>query len=113
MESASNSQTSDTLLGRLGEDPLDQAAWRAFVDRYGRKIYAWCRRWKLQEADALDVTQTVLMKLALKLRAFAYDPSRSFHGWLRTLTHNVWQDMLKKRSGLDRGSGDSQVLEML
>ena len=49
--------TSPTLLGRLGCVPTDQAAWGAFAERYGRKIYGWCRHWQVQEADAEDVTQ--------------------------------------------------------
>jgi DNA-directed RNA polymerase specialized sigma24 family protein len=36
----------------------DQAGWDAFVERYGRHIYRWCRQWKLRDADAEDVTRT-------------------------------------------------------
>ena len=43
-----------------------------------RKIYAWCRGWNLQEADAEDVTQSVLLKLADKLQSFEYDPAKAF-----------------------------------
>jgi RNA polymerase sigma-70 factor (ECF subfamily) len=67
-----------TLLGRLRQDPTDQAAWDVFVERYGRHIYRWCRQWRLQDADAEDVTQDILLSLAQKLRHFAYDPSRTF-----------------------------------
>ena len=67
-----------TLLARLRQDPTDQAAWDVFVERYGRHIYRWCRQWRLQDADAEDVTQDILVKLARKLRVFTYDPSRSF-----------------------------------
>src|SRR5262249_57495976 len=85
---SSGARTSKTLLNRL-RSPLDQAAWNEFVERYGRRIYGWCRQWGLQEADAQDVTQDVLLRLARKMRSFAYDPSRSFRGWLRTLTHHA------------------------
>jgi RNA polymerase sigma factor (sigma-70 family) len=91
------SRTSATLLGRLRDCPADQAAWAEFVDRYGGQIYDWCRRWKLQDADALDVTQAVLVKLALRMRTFSYDPSRSFRGWLRTLTQHAWIDFVEGR----------------
>ena len=33
-----------------------------------------------QEADAKDVTQMVLVRLAERMRTFAYDPSKSFRG---------------------------------
>ena len=81
--------TSVTLLTQLRQAPSDQAAWGVFVERYGRHIYRWCREWKLQDADAEDVTQEILAKLARKLHAFAYDPSRSFRGWLKTLALRV------------------------
>src|SRR5262245_22908064 len=68
------------LLAQRRQDPTDQAGWSEFVQRYGPHIYRWCRRWNLQDADAEDLTQTILFKLTQKLRAFAYDPSRSFRG---------------------------------
>jgi RNA polymerase sigma-70 factor (ECF subfamily) len=113
MGNGSSMQTSASLLARLRHDAPDQAAWGEFVRRYGRQIYQWCRRWNLQEADAEDVTQTVLVKLAEKMRSFTYDPTRSFRGYLRTLTHYAWCDFLevKKRPGV--GSGDSVVLGLL
>ena len=73
MESNSDEATSPTLLARL-RSPSDQAAWDQFVERYSPRIYGWCRRWNLQEADAQDVTQDVLLRLADKMRTFAYDP---------------------------------------
>ncbi len=102
--------TSATLLNRLRTFPLDQDAWNDFVERYGRRIYGWCRRWGLQEADAEDVTQDVLLRLAAKLRDFAYDPSRSFRGWLRTLTHHAWSDFLQdfQRPGQSVGHGTTE-----
>jgi RNA polymerase sigma factor (sigma-70 family) len=105
--------TSPTLLGRLGRVPADQAAWGDFAERYGRKIYGWCRRWHLQEADAEDVTQQVLLKLAMMMRTFAYDPSRSFRAWLKTVTHHAWCDFVKGRAGASAGSGDTGILELL
>jgi len=80
-----NTQTSPTLLGRLREAPNDEPAWSAFVERYGTRIYGWCRQWGLGEADADDVARNVLVLLARKLRTFVYDPSRTFRGWLRTV----------------------------
>ena len=111
-ENASSLSTSATLLGRVCSAPADQEAWSQFVNRYGRKIYGWCRQWGLQEADAEDVTQDVLLRLAARMRSFAYDPSRSFRGWLRTLTHNAWSDFLHDRKRLGEGSSQ-EVLQAL
>jgi RNA polymerase sigma-70 factor (ECF subfamily) len=108
MERTSGSHTtSPTLLGRMAHQPADQAAWQEFIERYGRKIYGWCRQRQLQDCDAEDVTQAVLVKLAGQMRTFAYDPSRSFRGWLRTLTQHAWSDFVTARQRAGRGSGDS------
>jgi RNA polymerase sigma-70 factor (ECF subfamily) len=107
------SLTSETLLGRLCQSSYDQSAWDRFVERYGPKIYGWCRQWRLQEADAEDVTQNVLLCLARKLRTFSYDPSRSFRGWLRTLTDHACSDFFADPRRFDRASGDTAVLEVL
>ncbi len=108
-----DSETRVTLLGRLQRDPANQGAWAEFVEHYGRRVYDWCRKWKLQEADAEDVTQTVLLKLADKMKTFAYDPSRSFRGWLKTVAHNAWVDFQEGRARGGRGSGDSHVADLL
>jgi RNA polymerase sigma-70 factor (ECF subfamily) len=113
MAGASNSDTPVTLLSRLRRDPTSQDAWSEFVKLYGGKVYGWCRKWNLQEADALDVTQIVLLKLAEKMKSFAYDPSRSFRAWLKTLTHNAWSDFLESRRRPGWGSGDTEVLDVL
>jgi RNA polymerase sigma-70 factor (ECF subfamily) len=102
-----------TMLTRLRQEPSDQASWEAFVERYGRHIYRWCRQWKLQDADAEDVTQTILMKLTQKLRAFAYDPARSFRGWLKTVAHHAWRDFEDSRRHRPSAASDSQVQELL
>ena len=113
MGSAQDSGTRVTLLGRLRRDPTDQAVWEEFVEHYGPRIYGWCRKWSLQEADAQDVTQNVLLRLAEKLRDFSYDPSRSFRAWLKTLTHHAWSDFVQARSRPGQGSGDNGIGRML
>jgi RNA polymerase sigma factor (sigma-70 family) len=109
----SNSVTGATLLENLRRDPDNQVAWKEFVQRYGSKIYRWCRHWQLSDADAEDVTQMVLLKLAEKMRSFVYDPSRSFRAWLKTLTQHAWSDFVEGRGRPGRGSGDSEALNVL
>jgi RNA polymerase sigma factor (sigma-70 family) len=83
------------------------------VDRFGPLIHAWCRHWKLQEADAQDVTQTVLLKLARTLPEFTYDPTRSFRGWLRTVTQRTWSDFIESQWRAVPAAGCPTVMEML
>lgn len=115
MDSASGSGTSPTLLGRLRQQPDDRAAWDEFVERYGRKILGWCRQRKLQESDAEDVAQMVLLNLAGRMRTFAYDPSKTFRGWLRVLTQHAWSDFVdaRRRAGLGKGGPDPEELQSL
>src|SRR5262245_23305757 len=113
MAVASFPTTRVTLLTQLRQDPPDQASWDEFVERYGRHIYRWCRQWKLQDADAEDVTQDVLVKLTQKLRAFAYDPSRSFRGWLKTVAYNAWRDFEDGRRRAWPAGGDGEAQEQI
>jgi RNA polymerase sigma-70 factor (ECF subfamily) len=87
-------ETRASLLVRLRQEPTDQRAWEEFAERYGRLIRAWCQQWGLQAADADDVSQNVLLKLAHHLRTFVYDPRLRFRGFLRTTAHNACKDYL-------------------
>jgi RNA polymerase sigma factor (sigma-70 family) len=107
MTSSSASGTSPSLLEKVRQFPPDERAWGEFVDRYAPRIYAWCRRWRLQEADAREVTQIVLAKLVEKLRSFRYDPARSFRAWLKTVTHHAWQDYADARRRSPPSAGGS------
>jgi RNA polymerase sigma factor (sigma-70 family) len=113
MAQATGYSTRISILMALRADPGDQSAWSAFVDRYGPQIHAWCLRWRLQDADAQDVTQNVLLKLVRHLPEFAYDPSRSFRGWLRTLTAHSWSDFIRDQVRGVRGAADSVVADRL
>jgi RNA polymerase sigma-70 factor (ECF subfamily) len=112
MSGESLGRTNPSLLGRLKRDNSDPQAWGDFVRRYGPDILRWCHTWHLQDADAQDVTQTVLLKLAQKLRTFDYDAKRSFRAYLKTLTRYAVADFLEE--GLTgRGQGGSVALEQL
>jgi RNA polymerase sigma factor (sigma-70 family) len=113
MAQATDCSTRLSILMTLRTDPGNQSAWSAFVDRYGPQIHAWCLRWKLQHADAQDITQMVLLKLVRHLPDFAYDPSRSFRGWLRTLTAHSWSDFIRDQVRGVRGAADAAVADVL
>jgi RNA polymerase sigma-70 factor (ECF subfamily) len=102
-----------SLLGRLQQNSSDQEAWGKFVLRYGPQIQRWCLAWHLQEADAQDVTQTVLLKMAQKMRTFRHDRAQNFRAYLKTLTRYAWCDLLDSRRPAGVGSGDSAMLERL
>ncbi len=113
MDSAPELRTSASLLSRLRAPAPDQPAWAEFVRRYGPLVYRWCGHWGLQEADAQDVTQAVLAKLVVRLRAFAYDPGRSFRAYLKTVARYAWQDLAEDRRRAGAGAGDTAHREAL
>jgi RNA polymerase sigma-70 factor (ECF subfamily) len=91
------SDTSLTLLERLQQNPDDPQAWAIFVQRYQPRIRRWCVDWGLQDTDADDVAQDVLVKLFAALRKFRYDPAQSFRAWLKTVTQHAWSDFIAAR----------------
>jgi RNA polymerase sigma factor (sigma-70 family) len=92
MSSKPQPNTSLTLLERVQRFPTDLEAWDEFVRRYRPMIHTWCVKWGLQASDADDVAQDVMVKLMTAMRTFRYNPSRSFHAWLKTVTHHALSD---------------------
>jgi RNA polymerase sigma-70 factor (ECF subfamily) len=95
----------------LRRAPTDESAWQEFVRRYGPRILGWCRGWGLQDADAEDVAQMVLLRLAARMRAFEYDSARSFRAWLKTICQHAWSDLIAARKNqVGRGGTQGGVL---
>lgn len=60
----------------------DQAAWNALVDRFGQMVWSVARSFRLDDATAKDVSQTVWLRLVENLDKIG-DPER-LPGWLAT-----------------------------
>ncbi|MHC5113908.1 MAG: sigma-70 family RNA polymerase sigma factor [Planctomycetota bacterium] len=81
--------TQPSLLSRV-RDPDDHAAWSEFDDRYGELIVRFCRIRGLQQSDAEDIRQVVLMSLSSALRGFQYSPARGrFRSYLGRVVRNA------------------------
>ncbi len=79
--------TNPSLLLRL-RDLQDRRAWGTFVEVYGPLIFSYCRRKKLQDSDAADVSQEVLTRVSKAIASFEYQPDRGrFRDWLGKVTH--------------------------
>ena len=59
-------ETRDSLLVRM-RDPRDGQAWAEFVQIYEPVVYRLARGQGLQDADARDLTQQVLMAVAARV----------------------------------------------
>lgn len=90
-----------SLLERLRQPAADEGAWERLVELYTPLLYYWARRMGLQEPDAADLVQDVFALLLRKLPHFAYDRSKSFRGWLRTITIRRWREK-QRRAGAAR-----------
>ena len=105
--------TRASLLIRL-RDSGDERAWALFVDLYAPLVYSYGRRQGLQDADAADLTQTVLHALVRAIGRFDYDPRRgSFRSWLFTIVRNKLLTHLSKRRGSVQGCGDPATQALL
>jgi RNA polymerase sigma-70 factor (ECF subfamily) len=85
-----------SLIERLRQ-PGEQEAWARFVELYTPLVYYWARRVGLQPEDAADLVQDVFLVLVKKLPEFSYDRSKSFRGWLRTITLNKWREKQRRK----------------
>ena len=105
-------ETRASLLIRV-RDPADQPAWQEFVEIYRPIILRLARQKGMQEADAEDVAQQVLLAVARAIEQREHDPRRAkFRTWLHRVAHNAILNALT-RGKPDRGSGDSALLAVL
>lgn len=89
--------TRPSLLLRL-RDPQDHEAWVEFVELYEPATYRLLRRHGLQDADAREVVQDLLMAVNRSIHRWDPDKERgSFRGWLRRVTRNLVINWVKQR----------------
>jgi RNA polymerase sigma factor (sigma-70 family) len=84
----------------------DQQAWDALVERYAPLTWSICRRYRLADADAEDVGQTVWLQLVNHLDAIR-EPA-ALPGWLATTTRRECLRVLGAARGqqaAERGLG--------
>jgi RNA polymerase sigma factor (sigma-70 family) len=106
-------ETRPSLLIRL-RDARDQQAWSLFLEIYQPLIHRLARRRGLQEADAREVTQEVLLAVSGSIERWEADPARgTFRGWLTTVARNLVVNFLIRQGRHPRGSGDSDVKRRL
>ncbi len=99
--------TRPSLLLRI-RDPQDADSWSNFVDLYSPLLLRYARKRGLQEADAADVTQDVLVQLAKSIRSFEYRPERGrFRDWLGTVVrHRVLRFFKREANQARRADGE-------
>jgi RNA polymerase sigma factor (sigma-70 family) len=107
-DTGSTFHTRPSLLLRL-RDAQDGASWQTFVDVYAPLVYRYCRGRGLQDADAADVSQEVLVQVAQSLRTFEYNPERGrFRDWLGTVTRSKIT-RFREKQGPAAGTGGNET----
>lgn len=113
MSLAPSPSTSQALIYQITSGVADAQSWERFVYLYGPQILAWCRKYGLQDADARDVTQEVLLQVSRQVQRLQYDPARKFRGWLRAVVHGAWCQWVERNLGRERGAADTAMLTVL
>lgn len=90
--------THSTLIHRL-QHGVDSQAWGDFVGRYGALIRAVACKHGLQDADADDVLQEVLIGLSRAMPRFIYNPQQAR---FRTFLHTVVRREILRRFRQER-----------
>jgi len=113
MSAASSPSTSRALIFQITSGVADAHSWERFVYLYGPQILAWCRSYGLQDADARDVAQDVLLQVSRQIERLEYDPARKFRGWLRAVVHGAWCQWVERNRGTARAAADSGIVSVL
>lgn len=104
-----DSDTRDSLIVRLTEAE-DAAAWERFQVVYRPMLYRLAQRWGLQDADAQDLVQEVLVAVARSIGKYERRAaSGGFRSWLAQIARHKFADLLNRQQRQAVGSGQTDV----
>ena len=104
-------QTRATLLAAV-KSPEDRRAWDDFVTLYRPVIYRMARRRGLQDADAQDVTQNILVRIAGAIGRYEQKPGIRFRHWLSRVARNAILTSISQKPH-DAATGGSVMRDLL
>lgn len=101
-------ETSLSLLQQLRQSP-DQT-WDRLHEIYAPLIRKWLIRYDMQESDADDVTQEVLMAVSKDLESFEHNGRPgAFRAWLKGILVNRLREFWRRRDRQATASGGSDM----
>jgi RNA polymerase sigma-70 factor (ECF subfamily) len=80
--------TQAALLAAI-KTPENRQAWDEFIAIYRPAIYRMARQRGLQDADAQDVTQDILVRVTNAIGQYEQQPGTKFRHWLRRVAKNA------------------------
>ena len=106
-------ETRASLILRL-PSAADAEAWREFVSIYEPFVYRFARRGGLQDADARELVQNVMMSVARAVGRWKPDRQQArFRTWLFRIARNQLLDVLDKQRRNMASKGGSGLIEIL
>ncbi len=104
-------QTRSSLIAQV-QSPEDREAWDQFVLIYRPVIYRMARRRGMQDADAQDLSQDVLIRISKSIKGWVPQEGVRFRHWLRKVASNAIVTALTKLKplGIVNGSAAEQIL---
>lgn len=96
--------TRPSLLFRL-RDRRNHDAWSEFLQIYEPVIYRVAKRFQMQDADAREIVQEVLLRVSSAIDRFDPDGNGTFRGWLSQTTRRVAVDRFRRLVGRDVAVG--------
>ena len=101
--------TRDSLLVNLAGDQY-QSAWLEFAQLYEPVIYRFARKRGLQHADAVELTQQVMLSVMRSSRKWSQDqPPDHFRGWLKTVASNSLINMVTRDARYRAVGGENDL----
>ncbi|MEO1618375.1 MAG: sigma-70 family RNA polymerase sigma factor [Planctomycetota bacterium] len=102
-------QTSLSLLERLRHS-AENESWNRLADLYTPLLWAWLRRYDVQDSDASDLVQEVLLAVSKDLGKFEHHGQPgAFRGWLKAILINRLRKFWRARDRRPQARGDSDI----
>jgi RNA polymerase sigma-70 factor (ECF subfamily) len=105
-------ETSVSLLERLAGAPTDDD-WRRLLDLYQPLLHAWMARAGVNDADADDLVQEILLVVFRRVGGFEWRGPGAFQAWLRTILAHRVRDYFRGQKYRPTATGDSDFLRQL
>ncbi len=99
-------ETSLSLLNCLCRSP-ESESWNRLVEMYGPLIRMWLRKYDVQDGDADDLVQEVLLAVSKDVAKFDHGGRPgAFRGWLKAILVNRLRKFWRSRDRRPRGDAD-------
>ena len=106
-------KTRVSLILRL-RHAADAEAWQEFVEIYQPLVFRLALKQGLQPADARDLTQEVLLRVAKAVNQWNPNPAQgTFCGWISRITRNMVIDFFRNSRRLPVTSDETSIFKLV